>query len=237
MTESSKDGRIELLVERIIPEGGSLEVTYQYRLKPEDAGTSRRPTGNRSMQPERGWPLPTTASMPTVGRPRPGYLKRAVGKDNFVRSLEAAREPLGKMISREVQSEQFATRLPGAPEGQYVVIQFKTSLANAKSGCGDGHGRCSTRTASGACRDTISNEPRGDCCAPWQLWSRGVRRGLALLKSPTATKDEESLRGAASGRISSLPNRRPILDAPGVQAGRTASSCSAPIGVISRISP
>ena len=62
-----------------------------------------------------------------------GYLKKAVGKGDFVKSLEAARSPLGKMISREVESEQFSTRLPGAPEGQYVVIQFKTSLANAKS--------------------------------------------------------------------------------------------------------
>lgn len=62
-----------------------------------------------------------------------GYLKKAVSKDDFVKSLQAARTPLGKMISREVQSEQFSTRLPGAPEGQYVVIQFKTSLANAQS--------------------------------------------------------------------------------------------------------
>jgi hypothetical protein len=32
--------------------------------------------------------------------------------------------------SRRVSSAEPATRLPGAPDGQYVVIQFETSFAN-----------------------------------------------------------------------------------------------------------
>jgi hypothetical protein len=46
----------------------------------------------------------------------------------------AARQPLGKLISRKVKSATYATSLPGAPDGQYVVIQFKTSFENKKSG-------------------------------------------------------------------------------------------------------
>jgi len=61
------------------------------------------------------------------------YLKNVVGKDEFVKSLNAARKPLGKLISREVKSTNYLTSLPGAPDGEYVVIQFKTSLENKKS--------------------------------------------------------------------------------------------------------
>ena len=61
------------------------------------------------------------------------YLKNAVSKDDFVKSLNAARKPLGKLKSREVKSEEYRTSLPGAPDGKYVVIQFKTSLENKKS--------------------------------------------------------------------------------------------------------
>ena len=42
------------------------------------------------------------------------FLKNAVGKDNFVKSLNAARKPLGKLKSREIKSKEFRTSLPGA---------------------------------------------------------------------------------------------------------------------------
>ncbi|MGO8690953.1 MAG: DUF4019 domain-containing protein [Thermoguttaceae bacterium] len=61
------------------------------------------------------------------------YLKSVVTKDDFVKSLNAARKPLGKLKSREVKSKEYRTSLSGAPDGQYVVIQFKTSLENKKS--------------------------------------------------------------------------------------------------------
>ena len=61
------------------------------------------------------------------------YLKNAVMKDDFVKSLTAARKPLGKLKSREVQSKEYRTSLPGAPDGEYVIIQFKTSMENKKS--------------------------------------------------------------------------------------------------------
>ena len=60
------------------------------------------------------------------------YLKGAVSKDQFVQSLTGARKPLGKLIAREVKSKEYRTTLPGAPDGEYVVIQFKTSLENKK---------------------------------------------------------------------------------------------------------
>ncbi len=33
-----------------------------------------------------------------------------------------------------MKSKQYATSLPGAPDGQYVVIQYKTAFENKKAG-------------------------------------------------------------------------------------------------------
>lgn len=62
-----------------------------------------------------------------------GYFKNAVTEEKWVQSLNAVRNPLGKRISREVKSKIYQTSLPGAPDGEYVVIQFKTSFGNKKS--------------------------------------------------------------------------------------------------------
>jgi hypothetical protein len=61
------------------------------------------------------------------------YLKNAVTKKDFVKSLNAARKPLGKLKSREVKSKEYRTSLSGTPDGEYVVIQFKTVFENNKS--------------------------------------------------------------------------------------------------------
>ena len=62
------------------------------------------------------------------------YLKDAVSKEDFAKSLTPARKPLGNVKSRELKSKQYATSLPGAPDGQYVVIQYKTAFENKKAG-------------------------------------------------------------------------------------------------------
>jgi hypothetical protein len=61
------------------------------------------------------------------------YFKNAITQENWVQSLKAVRGPLGKLISRKVKSQTFTTSVPGAPDGEYVVIQFETSFENKKS--------------------------------------------------------------------------------------------------------
>lgn len=61
------------------------------------------------------------------------YFKNAVKKEQWVQSLHAVRKPLGKLLSRKPKSTTYKTSLPGAPDGQYVVIQFQTSFENKKS--------------------------------------------------------------------------------------------------------
>ena len=59
--------------------------------------------------------------------------KDAVSKEQWGQTILAARKPLGKNISRELMSKSYQTSLPGAPDGEYVVIQFKASFKNKKS--------------------------------------------------------------------------------------------------------
>jgi hypothetical protein len=57
-------------------------------------------------------------------------LKSAVSQADLEKSLRAARAPLGKVVSRKIKSQQYATSLPGAPDGEYVVIQYNTTFEN-----------------------------------------------------------------------------------------------------------
>jgi len=59
-------------------------------------------------------------------------MKKAVTKQQWESSMHAFRVPLGKVLSRKVKSKQSATSLPGAPDGQYVVIQYETAFENKK---------------------------------------------------------------------------------------------------------
>jgi hypothetical protein len=62
-----------------------------------------------------------------------GYFKGAVKRDQWEASLSAARKPLGRVLSRNLKATQYATRLPGAPDGEYVVIQYATSFEGKRS--------------------------------------------------------------------------------------------------------
>ena len=62
------------------------------------------------------------------------YFKNALTKEKWEHMLTAVRKPLGKLVSRELISKTYTKSLPGAPDGEYVVIQFKTSFENKKSG-------------------------------------------------------------------------------------------------------
>jgi hypothetical protein len=62
-----------------------------------------------------------------------GYFKTAVIKEKWQDSLNAVRTPLGAVVSRTFKSAKPAKTLPGAPDGDYVVLQFDTSFANKKT--------------------------------------------------------------------------------------------------------
>ena len=59
--------------------------------------------------------------------------KLQVSVDHWLQSITAARKPLGNMISRKLISATYATSLPGAPDGEYVVLQYQTTFSYKKS--------------------------------------------------------------------------------------------------------
>ena len=59
--------------------------------------------------------------------------KNAVSKDQWAKMLQAKRAPLGNVLSRNLKSAVYTTALPGAPDGQYVVIVYESSFEHKKS--------------------------------------------------------------------------------------------------------
>lgn len=61
------------------------------------------------------------------------FFRNAVKPEQWEQSMEAVRKPLGKLLSRKVQTKVYKTSLPGTPDGEYVVIQFETSFENKRT--------------------------------------------------------------------------------------------------------
>jgi len=61
------------------------------------------------------------------------YFRNAVKQEQWEQTMQAVRKPLGRLVSRKVKSTSYKTSLPGAPDGQYVVIECETSFENKKS--------------------------------------------------------------------------------------------------------
>jgi hypothetical protein len=61
------------------------------------------------------------------------YFKKVVNEEQWETTIKAVRKPLGKALSRKVSNSTYTTTLPGAPDGQYVVIQFDTSFENKQN--------------------------------------------------------------------------------------------------------
>jgi len=60
-------------------------------------------------------------------------VKKAVTHDQWVQSMESARRMFGDLVERQLKSVNYATTLPGAPDGHYVVFEYETEFENKKS--------------------------------------------------------------------------------------------------------
>ena len=61
------------------------------------------------------------------------FFQQAVPKAQWQTMMESVRVPLGELVSRELKGSDYKTSLPGAPAGQYVVVQFAARFGNGKS--------------------------------------------------------------------------------------------------------
>jgi protein-disulfide isomerase len=62
-----------------------------------------------------------------------GIFRGAIPRDQWIKAIQSVKNPLGKTLKRELTSSSSRTTLPGAPDGEYVVIQFTTSFENKAS--------------------------------------------------------------------------------------------------------
>lgn len=69
-----------------------------------------------------------SASWSSTGK----IFKNQLSDEMWSGTLEKSRKPLGKIITRKVNSSKFHTSLPGVPDGEYVVAQFKSEFENKK---------------------------------------------------------------------------------------------------------
>ena len=59
--------------------------------------------------------------------------KGAVTKDQWKQAAAGVRGPLGKLVSRTVKSREYTEKVPGGPDGKYVVIQYETVFEKKSS--------------------------------------------------------------------------------------------------------
>jgi uncharacterized protein DUF4019 len=58
--------------------------------------------------------------------------KKQLTVEQWDKAVKSAREPLGKLLSRTVRVAEYTRTLPGAPDGEYVVIAYDSSFENKK---------------------------------------------------------------------------------------------------------
>jgi hypothetical protein len=56
--------------------------------------------------------------------------RAAVTSEKWDQALQGIRKPLGKVVSRKLKKAAYSDALPGAPKGEYVVIEFDTVFEN-----------------------------------------------------------------------------------------------------------
>lgn len=56
--------------------------------------------------------------------------KSHVPEAHWASTVQPVREPLGPVSSRSLKDITKTTTLPGAPDGDYEIVQFQTSFAN-----------------------------------------------------------------------------------------------------------
>ncbi len=56
--------------------------------------------------------------------------REQIGPQAWQDAVSRARGPLGKLVSRKLRSATYTTSLPGAPDGDYVVLHYDTVFEN-----------------------------------------------------------------------------------------------------------
>lgn len=61
------------------------------------------------------------------------FFKASIAKGDWEKRIGSVRSPFGALKSRKVKSATFRRKLPGAPDGEYVVIQYDSAFERKAS--------------------------------------------------------------------------------------------------------
>ena len=61
------------------------------------------------------------------------YVQGAITEQAWVASLTRVRTPMGQRLSRQLKQVQHTQSMPGAPDGDYVVMQFDTHFEHKQA--------------------------------------------------------------------------------------------------------
>jgi hypothetical protein len=61
------------------------------------------------------------------------YFQRMIPQDKWEVSGRRSRESFGNLISRKLKTAQYTRSVPGAPDGEYVILRYETSFTNKKT--------------------------------------------------------------------------------------------------------
>ncbi len=61
-----------------------------------------------------------------------GFFKNLVPREEWVRQLKALRPAFGRLLKRKIRFKNSAQKLHGAPDGEYLVIQYATSFTGKR---------------------------------------------------------------------------------------------------------
>jgi hypothetical protein len=76
-----------------------------------------------------GWLAPVDSGEYAKSRAQASALfRKQVTAEQWGQAARAARGPLGRLVSRKLASTQFSKTLPGARDGEYVVLQFTSAF-------------------------------------------------------------------------------------------------------------
>ena len=57
-----------------------------------------------------------------------GFFRGKISREQWSEAARGARTPFGELQKRTLKSATAATTLPGAPDGEYVVVQFNSAF-------------------------------------------------------------------------------------------------------------
>ncbi len=61
------------------------------------------------------------------------FFQSQLSRKQWEQALSTVRTPLGKLVSRQVKNSSPLASLPGAPDGEYIVVTLRTSYENKES--------------------------------------------------------------------------------------------------------